>query len=98
VVLCYNSVFSSNSGFNKYLDIYGQKQDNEWINIRSGYVSDHRNPVPQCYRSEHSIRMRQLFLGGYFFRSDMAAEHVEVTFGLKVEDAFHSFEGVYKRK
>jgi len=38
--------------------------------------------------------MRQLFLVSYYFRSNMAAEHVVVTFGLKVEDAFHSFEGV----
>jgi len=38
--------------------------------------------------------MRQLFLIGYHFRSNVAAEHVVVTFGLKVEDAFHSFEGV----
>jgi len=37
--------------------------------------------------------MRQLFLVGYYFRSNMAAEHIVVTFGLKV-DAFHSFEGV----
>jgi len=40
------------------------------------------------------MRMCQLFLVGYYFRSNMAAEHVVVTFGLNVEDAFHSFEGV----
>ena len=61
---------------------------------RSGYVSEHRNPVPQRYRSEHSMRMRQLFLVCYYFRSNMAAEHVVVIFGLKVEDAFDSFEEV----
>jgi len=40
------------------------------------------------------MRIRQLFLVGYYFRSNMVAEHVVVTFGLKVEDAFHSFERV----
>ena len=41
------------------------------------------------------MRMHQLYLVGYYFRSNMAAEHVVVvTFGLKLEDAFHSFEGV----
>jgi len=39
------------------------------------------------------MRIRQLFLVGYYFRSNMAAEHVVVTFGLKVGD-FDSFEGV----
>ena len=62
------------------------------IIIPSGYVSEHRNPVPQRYRSEHSMRMRQLFLVCCYFRSNMAAEHVIVIFGLKVEDAFDSFE------
>jgi len=35
------------------------------------------------------MRMRQLFLVSYYFRLNMAAEHVVVilTFGLKVEDA-----------
>ena len=40
------------------------------------------------------MRMRQLFLVGYYFRSNMAAERAVVTFGLKVEDDFHSFEEV----
>jgi len=40
------------------------------------------------------MRMRQYFLVGYYFRSNMAAEHVVVTFGLTVEDAFDGFEGV----
>ena len=40
------------------------------------------------------MRMRQLFLVCYYFRSNMAAEHVVVIFGLKVEDAFDSFEEV----
>jgi len=40
------------------------------------------------------MHMRQLFLIGYYFHSNMVAKHVVVTFGLKVEDAFHSFEGV----
>jgi len=35
------------------------------------------------------MRMRQLFLVGYYFLSNMAAE-----FGLKVEDTLHSFDGV----
>jgi len=64
------------------------------FNIRSGYVSEHRNPVPLRYRSEHLMRIRHLFLVSYYFRSNMATEHVVVTFGLKVEDAFDSFEGV----
>ena len=38
------------------------------------------------------MRMRLLFLDCYYFRSKMAAEHVVVVFGLKVEDAFDSFE------
>ena len=59
---------------------------------RSGYVSKHWNPVPLCYRSEHSVHMGQLFLVGYYLRSNMAAEQVVVTFVLK--DAFDSFEGV----
>ena len=58
--------------------------------LRSGYVSEHRNPVPQRYRSEHSMRTRQLFLVGSYFRSNTAAEHVVVTFRLKVGDAFDS--------
>ena len=63
---------------------------------QSGYVSEDRNPVPQRYRSEHSMRMRQLFFVGYYFHSNMAAEHVVVTltFQLKVEDALDSFEEV----
>ena len=44
--------------------------------MRSGYVSEHWNPV--------SLR----------YRSNMAAEHVVVIFGLKVEDAFDTFEEV----
>jgi len=40
------------------------------------------------------MRMRKLFLVGHYFRSNMAAEHVIVTFGLTVEDGFDSFEGV----
>ena len=59
--------------------------------IQSGYLSEHRNPVPQHYRSEHS--MHQLFLICYYFRSHRAVEHVVVIFGLK-EDAFDSFEEV----
>ena len=43
------------------------------------------------------MRMRQLFLVGYYFRSNKAAEHVVVTFGLKVENAFDSFEGVQSK-
>jgi len=38
--------------------------------------------------------MHQLFFVGYYFHSNMAAEHIVITFGLKVEDAFHSFEEV----
>ena len=38
--------------------------------------------------------MRQVFLNCYNFHSDIAAEHVVVIFGLKVEYAFDSFEGV----
>ena len=62
--------------------------------IRSGYISEHWNPVSQGYRSEHSMHMRQLFLIGHYFRSNMAAEHVVVTltFGLNVEDDLDSFE------
>jgi len=40
------------------------------------------------------MRMRQLFLACYYFRSNMAAKHVVVIFELKVEDAFDSFEEV----
>ena len=40
------------------------------------------------------MRMRQLFLVWYYFRSNMAAEHIVVIFGLKVEDAFDSVEEV----
>jgi len=39
------------------------------------------------------MRMRQLFPVFYYFRGNMAAEHVVVIFGLK-EDAFDSFEEV----
>jgi len=38
------------------------------------------------------MRMRQLFLIGIYFRSNMSADHVVVTFGLKVADVFDSFE------
>ena len=38
--------------------------------------------------------MHQLFLVGYYFRSNMADEHVVFIFGLKVEGAFDSFEEV----
>jgi len=38
------------------------------------------------------MRMCQLFLICYYFCSNMTAEHVVVIFGLKVEDAFDSFE------
>jgi len=31
------------------------------------------------------MHMRQLFFVGYYFHLDMVAEHVVVTFGLKVE-------------
>ena len=48
-------------------------------NKRSGYVSKHQNPVPQHYRSEHTMLMHQLFLVSYYFRSNMAAEHIVVT-------------------
>jgi len=51
-------------------------------------------PVPRRYRSEHSMRMRQLFLVCYYFRSNTTVEHVVVIFGLKVEDVFDSFEEV----
>jgi hypothetical protein len=37
------------------------------------------------------MRMQQLFLIWFYFRSNMVAEHVVVIFGLKV-DAFDSFE------
>ena len=47
--------------------------------------------TPQRYRSEHSMRMRQLFL--VCFRSHMAAECVVVISGLQ-EDGFDSFEEV----
>jgi len=40
------------------------------------------------------MRMRQLFLFGYYFRSNMAAEQVVVIVGLEVEDALDSFEEV----
>ena len=48
--------------------------------------------LPHHYRSEHSMRMRQLFCDCYYFRSNMATEHVVVIFGLKVDYAFYSFE------
>ena len=62
--------------------------------LNTSYVSEHRNPVTQRYMSEHSMRMRQLFLVCYYFRSNMATEHVVVISGLKVEDDFDSFEEV----
>jgi len=40
------------------------------------------------------MRMRQLFLDCYYLRSNIAVEYVPVIFGLKVEDAFDSFEEV----
>jgi len=40
------------------------------------------------------MRMLQLFLVCYYFRSHMAAEHVAVIFGLKEEDSVDSFEEV----
>ena len=40
------------------------------------------------------MRTRQLLLDCYYFRSNMAAEHVVVIFGSEVEDAFDSFEEV----
>jgi len=41
------------------------------------------------------MHMHQLFLVCYYFRSNMEAEYVVVIiFGLKVEDAFDSFEEV----
>jgi len=40
------------------------------------------------------MHMRQLFLICYYFRSNMAVEHVVIMFRLKVEDAFDSFEEV----
>ena len=52
----------------------------------------HRNPAPQRYMSEHSMRTRQLFLICYYIRSNMVAEHVVIIFGLKVENASDSFE------
>jgi len=55
-----------------------------YIYIRSGYVSEHRNPVPRRYRSD-----RQLFLIYYGGRACIV-----VIFGLKVEGAFDSFEEV----
>ena len=36
----------------------------------------------------------QLFLVGYYFHSNIAADHVVVTFGLKVENAFDTFEEI----
>jgi len=38
--------------------------------------------------------MCQLFFVGYYFCSNIAAEYVVVTFGLRLEDAFDSFEEV----
>jgi len=38
--------------------------------------------------------MRQFFLFGSYFCSNMTAKHVIVTFGLKVGHAFDSFEEV----
>ena len=40
------------------------------------------------------MRISQLFLIGYYFGSNMIAEHIVITFGLKVENAFDSFEWV----
>jgi len=40
------------------------------------------------------MRMRQLMHVGSYFHSNVAAENVVVTFGLKVGDAFDSFEEV----
>jgi len=40
------------------------------------------------------MHMWQLFLVCYYFHLNMVAEHVVVMFGLKVEDAFDSFEEV----
>ena len=59
---------------------------------RSGYVSEHRNPVPQRYRSEHSVP--QLLLIRCYFRSNVAVEHVVVIFGLKVWKAVIFFRMV----
>jgi len=42
------------------------------------------------------MRMPQLFLICYYFRSNMAAEHVVIIFGLKV-DAFDSFEEAQRK-
>jgi len=64
---------------------------------QSGYLSEHRNPIPQRYRSEHSMRMRQLYIVRYYFRSNVAAELVVVIFRLKV-DVFDSFEEVQSNK
>jgi len=46
--------------------------------------------------TEYSMHICQLFLIGYSFRSNMAAEHIVVTYTLmlKVEDALDSFEEV----
>jgi len=38
--------------------------------------------------------MHKLFIVCYYFHPNMVAEHVVVIFGLKVEDAFDSFEEV----
>ena len=62
----------------------------KWLRIRASEPCS----IPQRYRSERSMRMRQLFLVCYYFRSNMAVEHVVVIFGLKVEDALDSFEEV----
>ena len=40
------------------------------------------------------MHMRQLFLVSSYFHSNMAADHVVVTSGLKVGDAFDIFEEV----
>ena len=64
------------------------------IFTRSGYLSEHWNPVAQHYRSEHSMHMCQLFLVHYYFCSNMAVVHVVVIFGLKVEDVFDSSEDI----
>ena len=40
-----------------------------YFRVRSGYVAEHRNPVPRRYRSEHSTRMCQLSHVASCFRS-----------------------------
>jgi len=46
--------------------------------------------------TQKTMHIHQLFLVGYYFHSNMAAEHIVVTltFRLKVEDALVSFEEV----